>query len=412
MNQSQQDVIIIGAGIAGLTCAKYLQNYGIQSLILDAADDVGGRVRTDVVEGFLLDRGFQILLTAYPEAQRLLNYNALGLKSFRSGALIRTGDHFETLSDPFKEPSQIFKTLFSSVGTFGDKLKVLQLSREVSHESTEAFFSETPTDTLQYLESYGWTDAMIRDFFKPFFGGVFLENNLETSSNFFRFVFKQFYNGEAVLPARGIQAIPQQIASTLSTNSLMLNTKVKQIEGHQVTLTDGTVLKANHVVVATDARNADLLLKRPVERHYNVTTCTYFAADRSPLPDKMLALNPNRFATIHNLCVPSDIAPTYAPEGKALISVSTQGLDLFDEQKLRAHIVEELTDWFGAEVQTWWHLRTYHIPEALVKYPANAPAFDLKIGANLYECGDHVAYPSLNAAMATGRAVADMIAGI
>lgn len=141
---AHHDVIIIGAGVAGLTCARYLQQYGIDSVILEASDAVGGRVRTDEVEGYLLDRGFQILLTAYPEAQRLLNYNALGLRPFRSGALIRKNGQFETLSDPFKEPTQLFKTLFSSVGTLRDKLKVLQLSREVSHQSTEAFLTKLP----------------------------------------------------------------------------------------------------------------------------------------------------------------------------------------------------------------------------------------------------------------------------
>lgn len=409
---AHHDVIIIGAGVAGLTCARYLQQYGIDSVILEASDAVGGRVRTDEVEGYLLDRGFQILLTAYPEAQRLLNYNALGLRPFRSGALIRKNSQFKTLSDPFKEPTQLFKTLFSSVGTLRDKLKVLQLSREVSHQSTEAFFDETATDTLQYLEQYGWSDEMICDFFKPFFGGVFLENELDTSSNFFRFVFKQFYNGEATLPAQGIGAIASQIAAHLPEANIQCNTKVVEVQNNTVTLADGRILQAKHVVVATDARTADQLLGRSRQRRYNITTCTYFAADSSPLPEKMIALNPNRLSVVHNLCVPSDIAPAYAPAGKALVSVSTQGLDLFDEEKLTTHIVEELTDWFGEDVKSWRHLRTYHIPEALLNYPADAPAPNLLIAPNLYECGDHVAYPSLNAAMATGRSVADLIAGI
>lgn len=182
---ANHEVIIIGAGIAGLSCANYLLHFGITPLVLEAAEAVGGRVRTDKVDGYLLDRGFQILLTAYPEAQRLLNYNTLALKSFRSGALIRKDNAFSVISDPFKEPAQVFKTLFSSVGTLVDKLKVLQLSNNVSKEPTEAFFHERATDTLTYLRNYGWSDEMIADFFKPFFGGVFLENELETSSNFF-----------------------------------------------------------------------------------------------------------------------------------------------------------------------------------------------------------------------------------
>ena len=409
---ANHEVIIIGAGVAGLTCAKYLNDYGITPLVLEAADTVGGRVRTDMVDGFLLDRGFQILLTAYPEAQKLLNYAALDLKVFRSGALIRIGGEFSVMSDPFKEPSQVFQTLFASVGSLWDKLKVLQLSNEVAKENTEAFFNSNATDTLSYLQQYGWSEDMITNFFKPFFGGVFLENELATSSNFFRFVFKQFYNGEAAIPARGMQAIPELIAAKLPEESVKLGTKVANIHGNTITLSDGRKLTAKQIVVATDATNADRLLQRSLNRAYNITTCTYFSAERSPLTQKMLVLNPNRLSVVHNMCVPSDIAPSYAPAGKSLISVSTQGLELVDEQKLTAHIVQELTDWFGDEVKTWQHLRTYHIPESLVKYTADAAPANLRVSDHLYECGDHVAYPSLNAAMATGRAVADMIVGI
>jgi phytoene dehydrogenase-like protein len=177
---ANHEVIIIGAGIAGLTCGKYLNDYGIESLVLEASDAVGGRVRTDEVEGFLLDRGFQILLTEYPEAKKLLDYNALNLKTFRSGALIRLDNDFSVISDPFKEPAQVFRTLFSSVGSLGDKLKVLQLSNEVAKENTDEFFNEKATDTLSYLQRYGWSEEMITNFFKPFFGGVFLENELST----------------------------------------------------------------------------------------------------------------------------------------------------------------------------------------------------------------------------------------
>ncbi len=404
-----QEVVIVGAGIAGLTCAKYLSDGGIEPLILEAANAVGGRVRTDVVDGFLLDRGFQIFLTAYPEAQRLLNYNALDLNAFRSGALIRYQNAFKVVSDPFKEPAQVFKTLFSPIGSLADKLRVLQLSNEVKTVPTDEFFNETDSDTLSYLQNYGWSSDMIETFFKPFFGGVFLENELSTSSQFFRFVFKQFYTGDAVLPSAGIQAIPQQIADGLPQNSIRLNTTVSKIDKNIMYLVDGQTITAKKIIIATDARRADLLLGRSVSRQYNITTCTYFAAPRSPLNTEMLALNPNRLSAVHNLCVPSDVAPNYAPKGQSLVSVSTHGLSLVDEQKLTTQIIRELTDWFGSEASTWRHLKTYHIADALVKYEANSPKSQLQITENLYQCGDYTSYPSLNAAMATGRMVAEMI---
>jgi phytoene dehydrogenase-like protein len=404
-------IIIIGAGVAGLTCAKYLRDRGIQSLILEASDGVGGRVRTDIHEGFLLDRGFQILLTAYPEAQRLLNYESLDLKAFKSGAMIRDAQRndFSILANPFKEPSQLIPSMFSKVGSLTDKLRVLRMIMDTNNVQEEVFENGS-ISTIEYLQNYGFSDDMIRDFFKPFFGGVFLENDLITSANFFKYTFGKFYEGDAVLPAKGIQQIPEQIAKMLYIGTVKLNTKVVRIDGNRVYLENGDKLYGEKIILATDGFQADKLLGKTPNRKFNATTCTYFSADKSPLKEKMLALNPNRASMVHNLCVPSDIAPNYAPAGKSLISVSTQGFDLFDEKELAKNIKRELTDWFGKEVETWQHQRTYHIPQALPSYlNSENNAQSLQLSDILYQCGDATAYPSLNAAMATGRKVAEMI---
>ena len=410
--ETSYPTVIIGAGMAGLTCARYLHQVGATPLILEASDAVGGRVRTDMCDGFQLDRGFQILLTAYPEARRLLNYDALNLRAFRSGAMIRQHGSFTEMNNPMQELLTIFKALTAPVGTLGDKLRLVELMREVNTVTrAQDFFLDEGTSTLDYLQHYGWSDDMIAIFFKPFFGGVFLENDLMTSSNFFRFAFKQFYNGDAVLPARGMQAIPEQLAAGLPAGTLQLNSPVTALEGKTIHLENGEIIRADNVVLATDATTADRLLGNKVPREYDVTTCTYFAADRSPLAKKMLILNPNRLSVVHHLCIPSDIAPDYAPVGQSLISVSTQGLDLADDVKLAADIRLELGEWFGEEVQAWRHLRTYHLPHALPRYEAGSIPATLQVADNLYRCGDYTAYPSLNAAMQTGRQVAEMILG-
>lgn len=410
--ETSYPVVIIGAGVAGLTCARYLHKAGIKSIVLESSDAVGGRVRTDMVDGFRLDRGFQIMLTAYPEARRLLNYTELDLRAFRSGAIIRQDGRFVEMTDPLKEPLTIFKTLAAPVGSLSDKLRLVELMRDVNGVAqANDFFEEKDTDTLDYLHQYGWSPKMISTFFKPFFGGVFLENDLATSSNFFRFVFKQFYNGDAVVPARGMQAIPEQLAAGLPSGTVQLNTSVASIDGQVIRLATGESIQAGTIIMATDAASADKLLGVNQERDYNVTTCTYFAADKSPSTEKMLLLNPNHFSVVHHMCVPSDIAPTYAPEGKSLISVSTQGLNVVDHGKLANDIILELRQWFGEEVKEWKHLRTYHIPQALVTFKAGTKPESLQPGPNLYRCGDYAAYPSLNAAMQTGREVAEMIIG-
>jgi phytoene dehydrogenase-like protein len=399
-------VIIIGAGIAGLTCAKYLRDRGIQSLILEASDSVGGRVKTDKYEGFLLDRGFQILLTAYPEAQKILDY-----QTFKSGAMIRNhqANKFSVMANPFKEPSTLMSSLTSEVGSLTDKLRVLRLVMD-TEDIREDIFDRRGKTTIDFLQDYGFSKKMIQQFFKPFFGGVFLENELSTSANFFQYIFGKFYEGDAVIPAKGMQQIAEQIAQKLYLGTVKFNTKVVKIDGNRVYLENGDRLYGEKIVLATDGLQADKLLGNTPNRQFNTTTCTYFSADKSPLKEKMLVLNPNRASVVHNLCVPSDIAPAYAPAGKSLISISTQGFDLYDENELAKNIKRELATWFGKEVDNWQHLRTYHIPQALPTFgDTKSVQESLKLSDILYQCGDVTAYPSLNAAMATGRKVAEMI---
>lgn len=402
--------VIIGGGISGLTCAKYLNEKGYSFMLLEGSDALGGRVRTDKVDGFLLDRGFQILLTNYPEAKKILNYNNLDLKYFGSGAMIKAEKGFMKMENPFRNKMAYLTMAFSSVGSLSDKLKIRKFANELAEIPDDEFFKMEATDTLTFLRNYGWSEKMINNFFKPFYGGVFLENDLVTSSNFFQFTFKQFFKGDAAIPADGMQAIPEQIAEMLPRNSIRKNARVKGFEGNQIFLDGGEVITADRIVVATDPKTSDKLLGETNERTYNITTCTYFSAESSPLKgEKFIALNPNRRGVVHNVCVPSDISSHYGNAGKSLISVSTQGLEKLDERNLTNRIKRELFDWFGASVNVWKHLKTYHIPESLVQYGAGSERQNSKLGDNLYRCGDYLAYPSLNAAMQTGREVAQMI---
>ncbi|MGY2130662.1 protoporphyrinogen/coproporphyrinogen oxidase [Hymenobacter sp. HD11105] len=414
---STAPTIIVGAGLAGLACANYLHRAGRPVLVLDAADAVGGRVRTDVTpDGFRLDRGFQVLLTRYPEVERLLDYGAADLKAFRSGAVIRLADGRQTtLQNPLQEPLAAFSALTSPIGSLTDKLRILQLVFQVRSQTSQQLLERPATDTLTFLRRYGWSEQIIDTFFRPFFGGVFLDRSLSTASNFFEFVFQQFVIGEAVVPARGIQQIPEQLAARLPSGSIRLNTLVEALGGNFVRLGNGETLATSAVVVATDGEAAIQLLPPGAittpPLAWRRTTCTYFAADRSPgRGDGLLRLNAAPNCLAHNVSFPSDIAPEYAPQGRTLVSVSTHGEHGLDEATLTTRLRQELTAWFGPEAAQWQHLRSYPIPYALPVYPAGqAPRQALRVAEGLYRCGDYAAYPSQNAALATGREVAEML---
>ncbi len=417
-----QPTVIIGAGIAGLTCAVHLQQAGRNVLLLEASDGVGGRVRTDLVDGFRLDRGFQILLTAYPEAQRLLNYSALNLRTFRSGALIHDGtDGWMKLLNPLREPLSVSQTLTSPVGSLSDKINIVSLLRRTQSLPLEELFRQPATTTLTFLREQGFSEMMIERFFRPFFGGVFLEDELRTSSNFFEFCFRMFYTGDAAVPALGMGEVPAQLAAQLRPDSVRINTPVARVSGvrpsgREVTLASGEVIAASAVVLAVDAAPAARLLglPEPTAIDFTHTTCTYFAMPHEHKPvvkngDKLLLLNAKRSGAVHNLALLTDVATDYAPAGQSLVSVSTQGMDTIDEAALTARIRQELTGWFGESVSQWRHLRTYHLPQALPAYGPETPAKPLQLAPGLFQCGDQTAYPSLNAAMQTGRLVAGLL---
>ena len=430
MKTSSKPTIIIGAGMAGLACATWLHRAGRPVLVLDAADAVGGRVRTDLTpDGFRLDRGFQVLLTNYPEARRIFDYRALNLKAYRSGAVIRLADGGQTtLQNPLQRPLAAFTALASPIGSLSDKLRILSLVRHVLKHTPEELIARPATDTLSFLQRYGWSEQMINTFFKPFFGGVFLDRELTTASNFFEFVFQQFVTGEAAVPALGMQQLPEQLAVRLPVGMVRLSSPVAGVvDGTQVRLTTGQVLEASAVVLATDGLTALRLLAgrsgNPDDAAAakatgyptaaRLTTCTYFATPGGHSPgrnDKLLRLNAAPGALAHNVAFPADVSGAYAPAGRALVSVSTHGERSLSEAELTAGLREELVAWFGPAARDWEHLRSYRIPAALPVYLAGQSAQQpLKLAENLYRCGDWAAYPSLNAALATGREVAEAL---
>lgn len=417
------DVTIIGAGLAGLACAKVLADANIDFEILEATERVGGRVRTDVVDGFTLDHGFQVLLTAYPACQRLLDYEQLRLRSFDPGAMIRVNGKFHTLGDPWRKPTQALQTAFAPVGSLADKLRVGKLRSIAKAGSLEQLYSRPQSDTLSRLRELGFSDNIIEQFFKPFFGGVFLESELTTSSRMMEFVFRMFSSAPVAIPADGMAAIPRQLADQLPRGSIKLNHTVEKLgsTGPRLTakLSDGQSLSSRHTILATEATAISKLLdpSLPTEtfqhRKWQNTLCIYFAADTAPHEQKLLMLKgDDNSGPINNVAVLSNVAKEYAPAGRTLISVSV--VDKQSKTAERNHYdqvlentISQLRTWFGTQVDSWKHLRTYNIPYALPSQSVD----DFETIVKSVEpwgadgpicCGDHRETSSIQGAMNSG----------
>lgn len=405
---SQLQVVIVGAGLAGLCCARELAAAGIDVVILEASDDVGGRVRTDVLEGFLLDRGFQVLLAAYPECERQLDYAALELHEFFPGAAVRVAGRFHTVADPWRRPLSGLLGAMAPIGTFGDKLRVARLRRRLLSTDLADVFGRPEQTTLAALEAEGFSPTMIERFFRPFLGGIFLERKLVTSSRMFDFVYKMFSSGPTVLPAAGMQAIPRQLAAALPDGAVRTRCRVNGLEMGKVRLDSGEWVEGDAVVVAHAPSAALPGIADLPEVSWCSTTCLYFAAPEPPLARPILMLDGGGQGPVNNVCVPSQVAPSYAPTGRSLISASVlEGPD--DDGELEATVRQQMQDWFGSVVESWELLRVYRIPRAL---PAQTPPCldpperSVRLDDRLYVCGDHRDTASIQGAMVSGRRAA------
>ncbi|MCI0408947.1 MAG: FAD-dependent oxidoreductase, partial [Acidobacteria bacterium] len=319
---TQHPVIIVGAGLAGLSCALHLTRRGRKVLVLEAADAVGGRVRTDQVDGFLLDRGFQVLFTAYPEAQQLLDYGALDLRSFFPGALVHRSGRTHLMADPSRRPLSAFRSLFSSMGTLSDKMQVLTLRRLARTGRLADLYGRPATTSLDALRSLELSEAMLNGFFRPLLGGIFLGRDLSTSSRMLEFVIRMMANGNISIPASGMGAIPAHLAAHLPDGSIRTGTKVVEVAAGGITTETGERIVAPAVVVATEGDVAADLTGRFPTPGYRSTSTLYFTAEAPPYHGPYLMLDGDGLGPVNNLCVLSEVSPAYAPTGQVLISAT------------------------------------------------------------------------------------------
>lgn len=401
--KKDRKIIVIGAGISGLIAAIELEKQGFAPTILEATDRVGGRVKTDYENGFQFDHGFQVLLTAYPEVSRYLDLKSLKLSNFKPGATIYDSGKSNRLVDPLRQPTELFTAAFSPVASLQDKLKMWRLTEHLKRTSVEDIFNATSITTLEYLEQQGFSQRIIRNFFRPFFSGIFLERELSTSSRLFQFIFKMFAEGYAAIPAKGMQAIPDQLLSRLNKTEVRYNTRVEQVKDGQVHTSsgdfpfDGLIITSAPGEILSDYKSPAIEFKSTVN--------LYFTTPKKQ-GDGYIGLIPSSSSLINNISVLSDVAAGYAPADSNLLSVSVIGTPEIDETELNETIRAELATILKLDLPHIQHLRNHKIKFALpiVDEPVmNLTREQSRYDKGIYLAGDYLLGGSLNGAMVSGR---------
>ena len=398
-------IYIIGGGVSGLTAANYLEANGLSCTIIEATDRVGGRVKTDILKGYQLDHGFQVLLTAYPLAKKYLDYDKLELQKLLPGSLIyKSSNKKGIIGDPLRDLSMLWKTIFSDLATLNDKILIFKLSNNLKKESLDAIFSKEDICTIEYLNNYGFSDKVISNFFKPFFSGIFLEDNLNSSSIMFEFIFKMFSEGFAAIPKLGMKAIPEQLKNNLKQTKFIFNKKVLSINDGLIKLNNENQLKYDFVINTTEY---DFYNKTNDSVIWNSCENLYFEVNKFSHSKPIIGLIANPNSLVNNIFCTTSI-DTVNSGKKDLISVTIVKKHLLSENELINKIKEELE--FYCKFKDIVFLKKYNIKKALlVKENIGYGNEIIQNDKNIYNAGDVKSNPSLNAAMLSGETAAKMI---
>tara|TARA_B100001093_G_scaffold500944_1_gene551999 strand:- start:393 stop:1637 length:1245 start_codon:yes stop_codon:yes gene_type:complete len=405
MNKNEAQIAVVGAGMSGLIAALDLERLGYSPQLIEASDQIGGRLKTVVENDICYDQGFQVLLTAYPEVKRYLDIEALDLMSFRPGALL-----FEDSTCPIqigdinRDFKFLWSTLLTSVATLKDKRTLRKEQLRLKEENEDTIFDRTAhTTTRVYLREKGYSARFRNAFFKPFYAGIYLEPDLITSCKLFEFVFKMFAEGDAAIPRKGIAEIPKQIASRFEHTSIRLNKRVSRIA--QDPKTNSAVLLVNGKKERFDAV---IYTAAPEQVDLKWNSCWNFYFELEEVKKKfndIISLVASRDSLINNFY----ILPQKTAKGKFILSVTVLGNPKDQEQ-----LIKNLQLEFGAlcDIELGACLKSFYIENALPTYKKmrSLPRPEhVQPNANrgIFHAGDYMLYPSLNAAMKSGRLAAE-----
>ena len=421
----EKRVVVVGAGLAGLCCARRLQKEGCNVHLYEATDSVGGRLRTDVVDGFRLDRGFQALFATFPAVRKELDLERLDMRPFEPGALVIWKGRLYPFIDPSRRPKQLLQTMFSGLFSPADKFRLLKLRRILMRlDLTDIFL--LPDQSTKRLPQ-GRSDSRLRlsiTLFDLIFGGIFLQRGLETSARMFGFIFKMLMEGDAAVPAGGMNAIPRQISRDLAEQTLHLGQPVTGLVLDQervtgITLADGSVVPADIVVVATTADIAAHITGIQLPAEKRSATCLYFEIPNAFTASKsvMFFADPNKFtgaiSLVNNATIITNIAPSYAPEGKHLLSVSIIGEPRLTDEQMVSRARREIGSHFkDANAEEWRVIRIYRISWAQFSQPTGIfdrlPTAETDV-PGLILSGEIICNSSIQGAMEAGQKAASAV---
>ena len=417
-----RSVVVAGGGLAGLVAARHLADGGADVTVYEAADRVGGRVRSRRHRGFTLDRGFQVLFTAYPAVQRELDLDALDLRAFNPGAVIARPGQRSVLSDPLRDPKAAFESLANSEIPFSDKLRTLALRRDLADREYDTLFDRADASIREYLRDWGFSERYLANFIAPFYGGITLDRELGTSKRVFEYTFKALSDGRSAVPADGMSAIADQLAERAADAGAQIETgeivtELKRKRRHAVVVTDDDRRAVDAVVVATGPRAAarltgiDAIPTEPI----GCVTQHYRLAGGAPLnTGNRLLLNAGGDAP--NTVVPiSEVAPEYTDGDDLLLNATFLRTAASEKQResLAEQTREALGSWYPERnFEALELLETDRIPFAQFAQPPGVHESlpDVRDGGRrTYLAGDFTEWSSIQGAMESGRKAAQAV---
>lgn len=404
------DVVIIGAGLSGLSSAYHLQSKGYKVAVLEANGKVGGRCKSDYIDGFILDRGLHFFQKGYSESKITFDYRTLRMEDIYPGVMLHYKNNFHLVTNPLKKLADSVSLAFLPFMTFKDKMKITSFLTYLLTSTEDNFRKLKDTTTIEFLESKGFSQQVIESFFQPLHQAIFTDKKMNTSAYVFASLMKNFCFESNSLPAYGIGSIAVQLSEKLEENTVRFHSRVKQIFSDGVELHTGEFISARKVIVSIPPNEIEKIQgESDQDWNFEGVTCLYFATKTPPVKSPILLLNGNKSGIVNHVFVPTTIQPSYAPPGSHLVSVTLKSEDLREDDEIVDEVLNELIDWFGIKVNDWMHIKTYHIPYALpnVSIHQDYKYYDEKDG--VFYCGDYLSYGSVENAILSGKNVAEVV---